>query len=227
MKKNNNYQNGQSLIETIGAIFILVTGLTVLVGVTIYAFSRSDVSSREVVATNLAREGLDVIRKMRDTNWLSNEATFGPCADIGHDCYPGVFRAAPHDLDASATYSDDQRYRVQPNTPFNNWQAQGNGNRWDRIRLFTSASGLFSHDIAGAVTDYARQIIISYDTAAPYSVTNPAMNVKSIVVWNARGCPTLLNTTANVNLAATSGAQAFNTACKIIVEETMTNWKDY
>jgi len=185
---------------------------------------------REVVASNLAREGLDVIRMMRDSNWLSNTATFGLCAppdDVDRDCYPGVFQANPYPVDASGAYEDNQRLRVQLNAPLNDWRIQG-GNNFSQIRLYTDASGIFSHESSGTITNYARQIIISFDESdPPYKAVNPAMNVKSIVVWDGRNCTAVPNDNTNVNLSDTAGPQAFITACKTIVEETMTNWKDY
>ncbi|MBX4187287.1 MAG: hypothetical protein KW802_03480, partial [Candidatus Doudnabacteria bacterium] len=90
-------QSGQTLIETLGAIFILVTTLTVGLGLAIYTLSNSENSMREVVAINLARQGIEVVRMMRDSNWLDGDATnsggfaLATCADINASCYPRVF----------------------------------------------------------------------------------------------------------------------------------------
>src|SRR6185436_5586231 len=93
-----NSQTGQSLIETIAAIFILTMALTAGLGLAIYAFSRSAVSENQVVASNLAREGIDVVRAMRDTNWMESDKKGNPawdlqtCNDIGGKlCYPKAY----------------------------------------------------------------------------------------------------------------------------------------
>ncbi len=89
-------QSGQSLVEMIVALAIILTGLIGALTLTISNLSASGEAGTRVVATNLAREGLDVVRNIRDTNWLKNSpwddllyagtdytaiAVFNPAAD--------------------------------------------------------------------------------------------------------------------------------------------------
>ncbi len=75
------YKNarGQTLIETVVAIFILVMGMTAAVGLAIYAFAGSTSVTKQIIATGLAREGIEAIKNMRDTNWLKDS--------LSSDCY--------------------------------------------------------------------------------------------------------------------------------------------
>ena len=59
---------GQTLIETLAAVFILVMGVSASVGLAIYAFNTSGGVVKQIIATGLAREGLEAVRNMRDSN---------------------------------------------------------------------------------------------------------------------------------------------------------------
>lgn len=69
---NTRYESGQSLVEMIVAIAIILTGLIGALALAISNLSGSTEAGTRVIATNLAREGIDVVRNIRDTNWLSN-----------------------------------------------------------------------------------------------------------------------------------------------------------
>lgn len=69
---NNKLQIGQSLIEMVIAIAIILTGLIGAVALTISNLTGVGEAGTRVVASNLAREGIDVVRNIRDTNWLKN-----------------------------------------------------------------------------------------------------------------------------------------------------------
>ncbi|MBI3231958.1 MAG: type II secretion system protein [Candidatus Doudnabacteria bacterium] len=74
---------GQTLIETIIAIFILVSGIAAAVGLAIFALSKSQNITKQMVAVGLAREGVEAIKNMRDTNWLKQTV-------INTNCYNRV-----------------------------------------------------------------------------------------------------------------------------------------
>lgn len=88
--KSVKSQYGQTLIETLAAIFILVMGITAAVGLAVYVFASSTNITKQVIATGLAREGIEAVKNMRDTNWLkftldkdcNNFATTTPPASL-------------------------------------------------------------------------------------------------------------------------------------------------
>lgn len=73
-------QNGQTLVETVAAVFILAMGISSALGLAVYANSTSTNITKQIIATGLAREGVEAVKSMRDTNWLKQTA-------IDQDCY--------------------------------------------------------------------------------------------------------------------------------------------
>lgn len=65
---------GFSLLEVIIAIFILTIGITGAVNLLNYSISSVVVSKSQVIATNLAQEGMEIVRSIRDGNWLEYAA---------------------------------------------------------------------------------------------------------------------------------------------------------
>ncbi len=63
---------GQGLIEVIVAIAIIASGLTAALSLTSTATKGSRISTQQIVAANLAREGVEIVRNIRDSNWLQN-----------------------------------------------------------------------------------------------------------------------------------------------------------
>ena len=223
----NNNSNGQSLIETIVAIFILTTALSAGVGLAIYAFGSSQVTLNEITATNLAREGVDVVHMMRDSNWLAGDSAGGAnamhvatsgadtCGDLGAGkaCYPNAYSGPSFNI-VSACVSNC-RISLDSN---NNWTLDSTVD----YSLYLQPSGIYSTTVNGTAT-YARMINVTYNQISPCSpscaVSNKEMVVKSVVAWKGKGCPTISFTS---DLLAQG-----TTKCRTIVEEHLTNWKDY
>jgi hypothetical protein len=211
-------QRGQSLIETIAAIFILTSTLAAGIGLTIYAHTNTRISQNEIVASNLAREGVEVVRAMRDSNWLASDAKGGQwdlqaCSDIGGRlCYPRVTQQAPPYTHYNLSSGN---HRLIFNSSDQSWTL-GNPPNYD---LYLQADGTYAHTING-VSTFARMIDITFNSAAPYTNqnSNQEMIVKSVVAWRGKGCTAF---TTNQDLLTLS------TPCKIVAEEHMTNWKDY
>ncbi|MDP2684072.1 MAG: prepilin-type N-terminal cleavage/methylation domain-containing protein [bacterium] len=63
-------QSGQSLIEMLIAIFILIVALTATIVLVVTSIQAGRDSINKLIATNLAREGVEVVRNIRDGNWI-------------------------------------------------------------------------------------------------------------------------------------------------------------
>lgn len=217
-------QRGQSLIETLAAIYILTMALTTALGLAIYAFSRSNISQNEIIAINLAREGIDVIRGMRDSNWLASDVKgaapwdLASCADIGGRlCYPRAYQKVPP-YNKYNLAEGDQRAVFDDST--NLWDLQDNTATAD-YNLYLRPSGLYVHDFSG-VSNYARMINISFNFGGVFPPDNTNSNgelvIKSVVAWRDKNCP---------EFSTDQDLMVFNTPCKVVLEEHLTNWKDY
>ncbi len=235
--QNKEKQSGQTLIETIVAIFILTTALTAGLGMSLYALNGAAKDKSQIIATNLAREGIDVARKMRDSNWLSSGASGPPstCSDLSNQpCYPTAFTSPNNfNLSVGGSNSSQWRYRFTPSTRTWSIDQSPGSSRNFLLCLITDTSsqyyGTYQHNDpgnSGITCDnglFARRIIISVRSGTTYNYSatdldNSEVIVQSVVQWAGKNCPLLDN---NTTPTATAGA------CKVIAEERLTNWKDY
>src|SRR6185436_5212342 len=67
----HNFRPGQGLLEAILALGIILVGLGAILTFTLKNIAAATDSGQRIVAANLAREGIDVIRGLRDSNWLA------------------------------------------------------------------------------------------------------------------------------------------------------------
>ena len=71
IKKIVNNQSGQSLMEMLIAIFILILALVATIVLIVTSINAARDSMNKLVATNLSREGIEVVRNIRDSNWIN------------------------------------------------------------------------------------------------------------------------------------------------------------
>lgn len=65
---------GQSFIEAMVAITVLITAVSSALALVQSSITATRVGGAQIVAANLAREGLEVVRSLRDTNWLKSQS---------------------------------------------------------------------------------------------------------------------------------------------------------
>ncbi len=240
--KKIKVQIGQSIIETMVAIFVLVMGITAALGLANYSFGASSNIAKQIIGTGLAREGLEAVKNMRDTNWLKGTkytdcynyvsgSTTGTCykdwltqgtltPNQGYAIYPGV---AP----ATATYKlDYTKSNVQSDQNFWTLTAENTNYALDRDgQLYATnpsliSSGKFYYPAASAngTSDFYRRITIASDNSKqPYNqaTIGPRLVVTSDVWWKDKKCPAV----ATWELA--------KTACRVRLQMYMTNWRVY
>lgn len=224
-------QAGQSLIETIIAIFILVSALSAGLGMAIFALNASASDKNTIIATNLAREGLDVARLMRDTNWLAGGQP-SSCADLGgQPCFPDAFTGPAYNfnLPAPGATPSITSTRIDFDPVNHRWENLNDLDNQEDYWLCLQSDGTYQGNrnsgtpaCSAATSNFVRRLRITTrsGTSLNYSTTdrdNMEVIVQSIVQWKGKRCPTI-NTS---NLTEASGP------CKIVVEERLTNWKDY
>ncbi len=64
-------EKGQSIIEVIASIGIFLIAVSVILGLTVSNMTGQKTNEFQVIANNLAKEGVEVVRNIRDSNWLS------------------------------------------------------------------------------------------------------------------------------------------------------------
>jgi prepilin-type N-terminal cleavage/methylation domain-containing protein len=66
----SNLQKGFTILEIITAIFIFTVGMSGTFALMQQTLSFSSIIESRVIATYLAQEGIEIIRNIRDNNWL-------------------------------------------------------------------------------------------------------------------------------------------------------------
>jgi prepilin-type N-terminal cleavage/methylation domain-containing protein len=69
MKQRQPGKLGFTLPEVIIAIIILSTTSIAVLSTVIFLMGMIELNNNQIIATNLAREGLEIVRNQRDTNW--------------------------------------------------------------------------------------------------------------------------------------------------------------
>lgn len=67
------------MVEVIISIFIIGLAASVATGMIVMAISANRVSKNRMIATNLAREGIEAVRNIRDSNWLQYSSNKDEC----------------------------------------------------------------------------------------------------------------------------------------------------
>ena len=67
---------GQGLLETIVAIGVMMTGLISVMSLVVSNLNSEREAATRYQAVNLAREGIELVRNARDSNWLAGSDTW-------------------------------------------------------------------------------------------------------------------------------------------------------
>ncbi len=87
---HNKNKKGFSLMEVIIAIFVITIGITGAMSLITYSISNVAISKSKIIAVSLAQEGIEVVRNIRDTNWIE-DVDWNDGLDPAVDC-PGGCR---------------------------------------------------------------------------------------------------------------------------------------
>ena len=77
-------KDGFTLIEVVIALSVVVTGVVAGLTLTTYNLNTVVASDRRLIAANFAREGIEVVRQVRDSHWLNNRPWDEGITDLGN-----------------------------------------------------------------------------------------------------------------------------------------------
>lgn len=223
---------GQTLIETMIAVFILVSGIAAAVGLAIFALSSSQNITKQMIAVGLAREGIEAVKNMRDTNWLRITTIDTDCFNFitstnTAKCYkqwlnpPGGFN---YNLNPP---SDNKSYRlrfdpaavlfwdllIENSTYGLNFDNNISGPSFAGFYFTPAASGVLN-----GTSDFYRKITLRTDGAssqAPFNTNiGPRLQVISQVWWTDKKCPRMTDWPGLGK-------------CSVELQTYLTNWKNY
>ncbi|HAG27630.1 TPA: hypothetical protein DCG61_02520 [Patescibacteria group bacterium] len=238
MRSCKNYQSGQTLIETMVAALVLVMGIAAAVSLGIFGLSVTSNITKQIVAVGLAREGIEAVKNMRDTNWLRTPIS-NTCYDFYStsnvaNCYPewltgGVgagYEEEGYDISPdSGLQHFELRYNLNSNQPWVLRNSPLTGN--PRFGLDYSPNnlqfGLYADNMApvsvsNTNSKIGRAITLSTvdGTFVPFNDADigPRLKVTVNVWWSDRRCPV-------------SDTIPSSDRCKVTLETYLTNWKNY
>ncbi len=228
-----NKQSGQTLIETLVACFILVMGISAALGLANYSLNATTNIKQQTVALGLAREGIEVVKNIRDTNWLKATLTadcynFLPGGGTNNAyCYQdwlspasgtGQNISAPTGTRGFALRFDSSQSNpwvlAQTESDFglNKVDINSGGSGVSKV-YYEAQDGLtFSEGNSG----FGRAIYITQDNSfAPFNQnTGPRLKISSIVWWKGKNCPE-------------SETPPSDHRCAVSLETYLTNWRNF
>ncbi|HMB66094.1 MAG TPA: prepilin-type N-terminal cleavage/methylation domain-containing protein [Patescibacteria group bacterium] len=127
-KKNYNNKQGFTLLEIAVAVFVISLGIVGVLSLINYNLRTERVSKNELIAGQLAQEGLELVRNQRDNNWLERN-------DWKTDIIPSDSKDNNYTID----YSGGINEGVDKITN-------------DKARLHLSEEGFYTHDSTSSST---------------------------------------------------------------------------
>lgn len=164
-------------MEVIVAFGIMVMGIVAVLILTSYNITASGYAEKRLIASNLAREALEVVRNERDSNWLA-----------GNDWDNGL----PHDINKTVYYKivslNKDRF-ASGILEYDLVDASEISTCGDDCKLYVQAS-TFSHDSDGTFSGFYRNVEIRDICAADLEnpgncVTRVGVTVIAKTMWRA------------------------------------------
>lgn len=228
-----NQQNGQTIIETLAAAFILVMGIASAVGLSVYSLNTSSLITKQIIGIGLAREALDAFKNMRDTNWLQQNSVDTDCYNFvtgaqDEKCFKswlGPGGGIYYKIDAvnSGKY---HRLVLNPAVVTKTWEIKNNGDNanWglnlDTNVNSSSFQGFYSVSnvnvgVANGSSDYYRKIDLKEVSLQPYNQDiGTRLNITVYVWWTDKRCPQVIDFPGEGK-------------CGVKMITYLTNWKNY
>lgn len=172
MKKLSKNLSGQGLMEVIVAIAIITTGITGTVTLTYSNLRSNETSINQIIAANLAREGIEVVRNIRDENWLQ-----------GNFWLLGLKNITSNTTDYDGNINFDKTTK--------RWSLDLTPNGINAGRLYLDTDGVYSHNTTGTITPYWRNVEVRV-TMCQFknnrnNIVEVAGNCQNYGAWNPIG----------------------------------------
>lgn len=196
---------GETLLEVLIALIVIVVGAFGSVKLLAYASVNVQITKERIIATNLAREGIEAMRVVRDTNWLRYAGERRNCwnnfdpspADLRHgleNCYTDNDDKVQHQQSYIVDMSmSDYRFRLTPvGTHLSLAGGESDTDATYRLRIDPTTK-LYTHTV-GTPSAYYREVYVEHLDDSGTSLTTAAtptdanvMRVTSRVAWINRG----------------------------------------
>lgn len=200
MIKNKKNLLGQGLMEVIVAIAIITTGIAGTITLTYSNLRSNETSFNQIVAANLAREGIEVIRNIRDENWLQGKTWIQGFKNM---------TANPTDYDGIINFDKATK----------RWSVDLTKNGITEGRLYIDADGVYNHT-NGTPTPYWRnvevRVILCQFKNDRNNIEAVNGNCQNYAAWDAVGIKVI----SNVQWQEKGQTKTYR------LEENLYNWHD-
>lgn len=152
ISKKTKQQHGLTLVETIVALSIIMTGVMACLTLMLYIFNYTQKNEKELLVVNLAKEGTQIVRTIRN--------------DASIDLFDGTY--------------DDKNFIVDVQNNFNlNTEVSGEIEDCSECQLYI-LNNQYLHDTNGEIASYKRMIkIISISSYEKKIISEISWNFKS------------------------------------------------
>lgn len=159
---NQKKERGFTFVELIITIFVISIGILGAFSVLQQIISSSSMNSPKLVGSYLAQEGIEIVRNIRDTNWLEGEdwrngLDICSSSNTGCDAVDGC--AGDYQSSFLENYSSDDF-------------------------LYINSDGFYHQETTGEITPFKRRIVINENTDA---YGKNYLEVKVYVCWEQKG----------------------------------------
>lgn len=204
-QKNKKQLRGFSLPEVLLAVFVLSIGVTTIVAVMTGSLRVSLNNNDVVIATGLAQEGIELVRNVRDNDFLV----------AGHNGFAAFYSNRHH---CRIDWNDV----IDTNDPNAKIRCNQNPGQVQTIRYdLTNTGTLYTHAGNGAGPGkYARYIYIDYDNT---SGDEHAL-VRSFVFWGNFNFSDITDGTSSGCVKQVNAAGSVTGGC-VFTETYLTSWK--
>jgi len=164
-----NKESGFTLIEMMIAVFVMVVGIVGAMSLIQRVIFSSSISSSRLIAAYLAQEGAEIVRNVRDTNWLEARSSLNSWDEGLTGCSGAGFVAdynGPNQIDPAFPCYSGQYLNID-------------------------ASGFYSYS-SGVQTKFQRKILIAQGS------NSDIRNVLIEINWTDRGVSYSLSVQENL-----------------------------
>lgn len=148
---------GFSLIELMVCVLIISIGLIGVLSLVMQNIQAQSINKNALIASQLAQEGIELVRNVRDSNWLITDNDWD------------------EDIVSDGSYAIDYRGR---DYIINTSESVGE-------KLYINTNGYYTHDSVGnSSTIFSRLISVN---KVEITSTSTYLDIKSTVQWKERG----------------------------------------
>ncbi len=173
-----------SIIEVLVGIFIFSLGLTSIFALLTSSLNLNELNKNKIIASNLAREQIELVRNIRDTNYttLHSWDLWDPTGSVNNRFEIGKYYKIENNFDGGFHVSTEEIQNFWEGASELSWAMTN-------YRLYRTPQWIYTYDDTGnQATHFYR-----YLTIEPVEYGNPAVvvpesfRVTSKVIWSKRG----------------------------------------